>query len=157
MSNSKPVALALSGALIGGLALSGSAFAMQSLPQGYLLSAAAHDHAGAAKATDNTAGTSGATTGKTAEGQCGEGKCGAGMRRSDEAKTQHAEADHAGHHAEADRAESTRAEEVKRDGALLLLAEEAQASDPAGFSAAGGAMLERLRAEGTLLGGHAPQ
>jgi uncharacterized low-complexity protein len=117
LSNSKPVALALSGALIGGLALSGSAFAMQSLPQGYLLSAAAHDHAGAAKPTDNTAGTSGATTGKTAEGRCGEGKCGAGMRKADAAKAQPAEANQATQPAEAERAESTRAEEVKQEGA----------------------------------------
>ena len=55
---SKPVAAAL-GAAIAGLALSGSAFAMQPLAQGYMLGAAAgdaHDHA---------------------EGKCGgEGKCG---------------------------------------------------------------------------------
>ncbi|HZF96971.1 MAG TPA: hypothetical protein VEY92_01785 [Pseudoxanthomonas sp.] len=109
MSNSKPVALALSGALIGGLALSGSAFAMQSLPQGYLLSATAHDHAGAAKATDNTTATaSGAANGKTAEGRCGEGKCGAGMRKGDDAKAQHTEAN---------RAQSKRGEEAKQDGA----------------------------------------
>jgi len=102
MSNSKPVAFALSGALIGGLALSGSAFAMQSLPQGYLLSAAAHDHAGAAKTADSrTAGTSGAANAKTAEGKCGEGRCGAGMRKSDDVP--------------AVRAEGRRGEQVKQE------------------------------------------
>ena len=39
MSNKKPVAIALGTALAGGLVLSGSAFAMQPLAQGYLLSA----------------------------------------------------------------------------------------------------------------------
>jgi uncharacterized low-complexity protein len=57
-SNQKPVSLALSAALVGGLALSASAFAMQPLAQGYLLSASAD------------AGE------KAAEGKCGEGKCG---------------------------------------------------------------------------------
>ena len=58
-SNQKPVSLALSAALVGGLALSASAFAMQPLAQGYLLSATAD--AGGEKA---------------AEGKCGEGQCG---------------------------------------------------------------------------------
>lgn len=57
-SNQKPVSLALSAALVGGLALSAPAFAMQPLAQGYLLSATAD------------AGE------KAAEGKCGEGKCG---------------------------------------------------------------------------------
>ena len=57
-SHQKPVSLALSAALVGGLALSASAFAMQPLAQGYLLSATAD------------AGE------KAAEGKCGEGKCG---------------------------------------------------------------------------------
>ena len=57
-STQKPVSLALSAALVGGLALSASAFAMQPLAQGYLLSATAD------------AGE------KAAEGKCGEGKCG---------------------------------------------------------------------------------
>jgi len=39
MTNKKPVAIALGTALAGGLVLSGSAFAMQPLAQGYLLSA----------------------------------------------------------------------------------------------------------------------
>ena len=58
-SNQKPVSLALSAALVGGLALSASAFAMQPLAQGYLLAAGAPD-----------------TGEKAAEGKCGEGKCG---------------------------------------------------------------------------------
>ncbi len=57
-SNQKPVSLALCTALVGGLALSASAFAMQPMAQGYLLSATAD------------AGE------KAAEGKCGEGKCG---------------------------------------------------------------------------------
>ena len=57
-SNQKPVSLALSAALVGGLALSASAFAMQPLAQGYLLSATAD------------------VGEKAAEGKCGEGKCG---------------------------------------------------------------------------------
>ncbi|MEG3192639.1 EF-hand domain-containing protein [Lysobacter sp. D1-1-M9] len=55
--NNKPVALAA--ALIGGLALSSSAFAMSDLTGGYMLGA---QHAEAAE--------------KAAEGKCGEGKCG---------------------------------------------------------------------------------
>jgi uncharacterized low-complexity protein len=57
-SSQKPVSLVLCTALVGGLALSGSAFAMQPLAQGYLLTASAD------------AGD------KAAEGKCGEGKCG---------------------------------------------------------------------------------
>ena len=55
--NNKPVALAVGAALVGGLALSASAFAMSDLGQGYLLSASHHGE-------------------KTTEGKCGEGKCG---------------------------------------------------------------------------------
>lgn len=58
MSNTirKPVALTLTAALAGGLALSGSTFAMSELSSGYLL--------GAQEAE------------KATEGKCGEGKCG---------------------------------------------------------------------------------
>lgn len=62
MNKSKPVSLAVCTALVGGLALSGSAFSMQPLEQGYLLAASA--------AAD-----------KPAEGKCGEGKC--GMSKAD--------------------------------------------------------------------------
>lgn len=57
-NNRKPVAIALGTALTTGLLLSGSAFAMNPLVQGYLLGASAD------------AGE------KAAEGKCGEGKCG---------------------------------------------------------------------------------
>jgi uncharacterized low-complexity protein len=60
-SSKKPTVVAIGTALAGGLLLSGSAFAVTPLAQGYLLGAAvdtsAHDP-------------------KAAEGKCGEGKCG---------------------------------------------------------------------------------
>ena len=56
----KPLALAVGAALVGGLALSASAFAMTDLASGYAVAAAAH------------AGEEG----KCGEGKCGEGKCG---------------------------------------------------------------------------------
>ncbi|MGH8061717.1 MAG: HvfA family oxazolone/thioamide-modified RiPP metallophore [Pseudoxanthomonas sp.] len=74
-SNSKPVSLALCTALVGGLALSGSAFAMQPMTQGYLVSATAAAHGD--KAAEGSCGAD-----KKAEGSCGadkkaaEGKCG---------------------------------------------------------------------------------
>ena len=55
----KPVAIAVSTALAGGLLLSASAFASTHLAQGYLLGASAGE--------------------KAAEGKCGEGKCGGAM------------------------------------------------------------------------------
>ena len=58
MSNKKPVAIALGTALAGGLVLSGSAFAIQPLAQGYLLSA--QDAGKAAMKED-----------KAKEGKCG--------------------------------------------------------------------------------------
>jgi uncharacterized low-complexity protein len=63
-TNSTPTSLALCTALVGGLALSGSAFAMQSLPQGYLLSASSAD---GEKAAEGKCG---------ADKKAGEGKCG---------------------------------------------------------------------------------
>ena len=65
----KPTAVAIGAALAGGLVLSGSAFAMSSLAQGYMLSASTTD---AAKAAPE--GSCGGD--KAAEGKCGEGKCG---------------------------------------------------------------------------------
>lgn len=78
--NHKPVSLALCTALVGGLALSGSAFAMQPMTQGYLASAtaaadgdkAAEGKCGADKKTEGSCGADK----KAAEGKCGEGKCG---------------------------------------------------------------------------------
>ena len=76
---SKPASLALCTALVGGLALSGSAFAMQPMTQGYLVSAtaAAGDKAaeGSCGADKKAEGSCGADK-KAAEGKCGEGKCG---------------------------------------------------------------------------------
>ena len=57
-NHKKPVAIAVGAALVGGLALAGSAFSMQPLAQGYALGAAEHDH------------------GDRGEGKCGEGRCG---------------------------------------------------------------------------------
>lgn len=54
----KPLALAVGAALVGGIALSSSAFAMTDLAGGYMVAA-------------STAGEA-----KAAEGKCGEGKCG---------------------------------------------------------------------------------
>ena len=69
-SNSKkPTAIAIGAALAGGLALSGSAFAMTSMAQGYMLSASSAD--AAAKAPEGSCGGD-----KAKEGKCGEGKCG---------------------------------------------------------------------------------
>ncbi len=75
-----PLSLALSGALVGGLALSGSVFAMQALPQGYALAAAMQAEPAADKAV---------------EGKCGEGKCGEAMKNTKAAHADHA--DHAAH------------------------------------------------------------
>ena len=95
-SHHKPVAFAL---LAGGIALAGSAFAMQPMAQGYLLSAPAADEkakegsCGADKKAEGVAGT------KSAEGKCGEGKCGIAKADTDkDGKVSRAEFDakHAG-------------------------------------------------------------
>ena len=77
--NKKPVAVAIGAALAGGLVLSGSAFAMQPLAQGYMLATAsvaadkaAEGSCGADKAKEGSCGGDKAK----AEGKCGEGKCG---------------------------------------------------------------------------------
>lgn len=64
----KPVTATLGAALAGGLVLSGSAFAMQPLAQGYMLATAS---VAADKAPEGSCGA-----GKGKEGKCGEGKCG---------------------------------------------------------------------------------
>ena len=70
-SSKKPVAVAIGTALAGGLLLSGSAFAVTPLTQGYLL--AAQESASAdAKTSEGSCG--GDKAGH--EGKCGEGKCG---------------------------------------------------------------------------------
>lgn len=60
MSNTKTRIGLLTIALVGGINLSASAFAVEALPQGYQVAAA----------------------GKAAEGKCGEGKCGAGAAQA---------------------------------------------------------------------------
>lgn len=67
----KPLALAVGAALVGGMALSASAFAMTDLASGYMV--AASHAAGEAKC-----GADKKPTGDKAkmEGKCGEGKCG---------------------------------------------------------------------------------
>ncbi len=67
------------GVALAGLVLSGSAFAMQPLAQGYML--AAGHAAGEGKCGEGKCGASGAKAPKaaalkTAEGKCGEGQCG---------------------------------------------------------------------------------
>ncbi|MFJ4432306.1 hypothetical protein ACIPZG_15195 [Pseudomonas sp. NPDC089395] len=73
----------LSIALIGGINLTASAFAVESLPQGYQLAAA--QKAGEGKCGEGKCGASGASAKATqAEGKCGEGKCGdASFARTD--------------------------------------------------------------------------
>jgi uncharacterized low-complexity protein len=87
-NNKKPVAIAVGAALAGGLALSGSAFAMQPLAQGYMLSTAS---VAADKAAEGSCGadkTKEAAAGKAkAEGKCGEGKCGEGKCGMDKMDT----------------------------------------------------------------------
>jgi uncharacterized low-complexity protein len=94
----KPVAFAL---LAGGIALAGSAFAMQPMAQGYLLSASA----AAEKAKEGACGGHKAAEGNcganktSAEGKCGEGKCGIAKADTDkDGKVSRAEFDakHAG-------------------------------------------------------------
>ncbi|BAN48772.1 hypothetical protein [Metapseudomonas resinovorans] len=70
-------------ALVGGINLASSAFAVEALPQGYQLAAA--DKAGEGKCGEGKCGASEAS-GKTTqtEGKCGEGKCGdASFARTD--------------------------------------------------------------------------
>jgi uncharacterized low-complexity protein len=67
------------GVALAGLVLSGSAFAVQPLAQGYMV--AASHAAGEGKCGEGKCGategkTAKAATAKTAEGKCGEGKCG---------------------------------------------------------------------------------
>lgn len=97
----KPLALAVGAALVGGIALSGSAFAMTDLSSGYMLSASQAGSGAEQKAAEASCGANkkaaeakcGADTKaaeakcgadkKTAEGKCGEGKCGLDMMDSD--------------------------------------------------------------------------
>ena len=65
-TSKKPVTLAMTATLAGGMLLAGSSFASTHLAQGYLLGADA-----AAKAVEGNCGGA-----KAGEGKCGEGKCG---------------------------------------------------------------------------------
>ena len=103
-SNHKPVSLALCTALVGGLALSGSAFAMQPMAQGYLVSASAGagEEKAATDADKKAEGSCGADK-KAAEGKCGEGKCGMDKVDTDkDGKASRAEFDAAEHKAHAE-------------------------------------------------------
>ena len=66
MSNTKTRIGLLTIALVGGINLTASAFAVEALPQGYQVAAA----------------------GKAAEGKCGEGKCGTGAAQAKGAQTE---------------------------------------------------------------------
>ena len=68
-SNKKPTAAAIGAALAGGLVLSGSAFAMTSLAQGYMLSASSTD--AAAKSPEGSCGAEHKAGMKAGEGSCG--------------------------------------------------------------------------------------
>ena len=64
---------------LAGLVLSGSAFAMQPLAQGYMAAAGhatAEGKCGEGECGGARAGTSAPSANKAAEGKCGEGKCG---------------------------------------------------------------------------------
>jgi uncharacterized low-complexity protein len=82
MSNTKkPVALAMTATLAGGMLLAGSSFASTHLAQGYLLGAdaaakAVEGNCGGAKPTEGKCGEGKCGDKKAAEGKCGEGKCG---------------------------------------------------------------------------------
>jgi uncharacterized low-complexity protein len=93
---SKTTTLALGAALVGGLALTGSAFAMQPLAQGYMVAAsgvaegscgADHKAAEGSCGADKKAKATAASDKKAAEGKCGEGKCGEGKCGMDKMDT----------------------------------------------------------------------
>ena len=80
-TNKKPVTLAMTATLAGGLLLTGSTFASTHLAQGYLLGAdsvakAVEGNCGGAKPTEGKCGEGKCGGDKAAEGKCGEGKCG---------------------------------------------------------------------------------
>ncbi|AYF86831.1 hypothetical protein SA496_11090 [Pseudomonas sp. JS3066] len=74
-------------ALAGGMNMASSAFAVEALPQGYMLAAA--DKAAEGKCGEGKCGGAETTGSKAAEGKCGEGKCGgaeAGAAKAAEGK-----------------------------------------------------------------------
>lgn len=78
-SNSRKTTAGLFGVALAGLALSGTAFAMQPLSQGFMLAAAhAGDEGkcGEGKCGSDSKPAKSSAAKKTAEGKCGEGQCG---------------------------------------------------------------------------------
>lgn len=75
----------LSIALVGGINLAASAFAVEALPQGYQFAAA--EKTGEGKCGEGKCGASGAKAKATqAEGKCGEGKCGGSAAKATQAE-----------------------------------------------------------------------
>ncbi|MDD2001857.1 EF-hand domain-containing protein [Pseudomonas putida] len=82
MTQAKNTLGLLGAALIGSMALSNSAFAVEPLAQGYQLASA--KVAGEGKCGEGKCGGSGKAS--QSEGKCGEGKCGAGAKAGAEGK-----------------------------------------------------------------------
>ena len=75
-NNKKPVAIAIGAALVGGLTLAGSAFAMQPLSSGYMVASASVGEGACGADKKAAEGSCGGDKAAKAEGKCGEGKCG---------------------------------------------------------------------------------
>ena len=82
-SNKKPVAIAIGAALVGGLTLAGSAFAMQPLATGYMVAAASVGEGACGADKKAAEGSCGGDKTAKAEGKCGEGKCGSDAMDAD--------------------------------------------------------------------------
>jgi uncharacterized low-complexity protein len=150
-STHKPVAFAL---LAGGIALAGSAFAMQPMAQGYLLSAAAP----AEKAKEGSCGGDKKAEGgcgasmKSAEGKCGEGKCGIAKADTDkDGKVSRAEFDTA----HPNKAEKFAGIDTNKDGFIDAAEAKAHKEGKCGEGkcggdkkAAAGATADKAKAEG---------
>jgi uncharacterized low-complexity protein len=78
--NLKPLMLATSALLLGGLAISHSAFAVKSLGHGYQVAQPDGTKAAEGKCGEGKCGADKAK----AEGKCGEGKCGADKAKAEE-------------------------------------------------------------------------
>lgn len=89
-TNVKPIAIALCTALTGGLALSSTAFALEPLPGGYMISEQTEGKCGEGKCGEGKCGAE-ADKKKDAEGKCGEGKCGEGKCGAEADKKKDAE------------------------------------------------------------------
>ena len=76
-STRKPVVLAASAAILGSLALAGSAFAMTPLAQGYQVAPGDNAPQAEAQAGAEAGDDKAKEEGKCGEGKCGEGQCGA--------------------------------------------------------------------------------